>query len=111
MVNQKVLLDTNFILTCIKQKIDFFEWFNLQGIKIIIPLEVINELKMLEGREKNKLSLHAKFAIRLLKQNNFKKIDLEGGDKADKVIVQFAKQNPKVIIATLDREMKEQIKC
>ncbi len=39
----QVLLDTNFILNCINQKIDFFE--DLAGYKIIIPQEVINEIK------------------------------------------------------------------
>ena len=105
-----VLIDTNFILTCVKQKIDFFEWFKLKGIKIIIPLEVMNELKMLKGRSKSILALHAKFALSLLKKNKFKEIDLKGGDKADKVIIKFARENPDIIIATLDREMKEHIK-
>ena len=65
---------------------------------------------MLKGRSRNALALHAKFALKLLKQNTFKIIDLEGGDKADKVIVKFAKKNPNIIIATLDKEMKEQMK-
>jgi len=105
-----VLVDTNFILTCVKQKIDFFEWFKLQGIQVIIPLEVINELKMLKGRSKNILALHAKFALKLLKKNKFKKVDLDGGDRADKVIVKYAKEHPNIIIATLDKEMKYKIK-
>jgi len=105
-----VLVDTNFILTCVKQKIDFFEWFKLQGISIIIPLEVINELKMLEHRKKNVLALEAKLALKLLKKNKFRKIDLQGGDKADREIVRYAKQHPEIIIATLDREMKRKIK-
>ena len=71
---EQVLLDTNFILTCVKQKIDFFQWFKLNGFSIIIPMEVINELKMLEGRAKNLLALEAKFVLKLLKQNNLKKL-------------------------------------
>jgi len=45
---KQAILDTNFILTCVKQKIDFFEWFNLNGIEILIPLEVINEIKKIK---------------------------------------------------------------
>jgi len=107
---RQVLVDTNFILTCIKQKIDFFEWFKLNGFSIIIPFEVVNELKMLSGRSKGSLSLQAKFAIKLLKQNKFQEIDLEGGDCADKVIVNYARKHSDLIIATLDKEMKDQMK-
>ena len=104
-----VLLDTNFILTSIKQKIDFFEWFKLNGFCVIIPREIINELKMLRDRKKNLLALEAKFAFKILKKNKFKVIDLEG-DNADKLIVKYAKQHPDIIIATLDKEIKDKIK-
>jgi len=103
------LLDTNFILTSIKQKIDFFEWFKLNGFCVIIPREIINELKMLRDRKKNLLALEAKFAFKILKKNKFKVIDLEG-DNADKLIVKYAKQHPDIIIATLDKEIKDKIK-
>jgi len=105
-----VLIDTNFILTCIRQKIDFFEWFKLNGISVIIPIEVINELKMLAGRSKDALSLESKFAMKLLKNNKFQEIGLEGGDCADKVIVNHARKHPDLIIATLDKEMRDKIK-
>ena len=36
---KQALLDTNFILSCIRKKIDFFEEIRLMGIKIIIPEE------------------------------------------------------------------------
>lgn len=106
---KQAILDTNFILTCIRQKIDFFEWFKLNGISIIIPIEVINELKMLEGRKKNILALEAKLALKLLKTNQFKEIDLVG-NCADNAIVKFARENPDTIIATLDKEMRYKIK-
>jgi len=107
---KQALLDTNFILTCIKQKIDFFEWLKLKGFQIIIPKEVINELKMLKGRDKNILALESKLALKLIRQNKFKEIDLQGGDKADRVIIDYARKHPDLIIATLDREMKDKIK-
>ena len=107
---KNVLIDTNFILTCVKQKIDFFEWFKLNGISIIIPKEIMNELKMLSERGNNLLALEAKSALKLLSKNKFKQIDLEGGDSADKVIVNYVKQHPDVIVATLDREMKGKFK-
>ena len=91
---KQAIIDTNFIITCIKQKIDFFEELGLAGIQIVIPDQVISELK------KNKSSL----ALKLLKKEKlfFKKINL-GKGHVDKRIIDYAKENPEVLIATLDR--------
>ncbi len=97
---KQILLDTSFILTCIKQKIDFFE--ELVGNQILVPIQVIRELKNLE-EDNSKLSL------KLLDKHKFKKIDLELED-VDKGIINFAKENNKIIIATLDREIKKKTK-
>jgi len=93
----KILLDTSFILTCLKQKIDFFE--ELVGEEILIPVQVINEIKRLNNP----------LALKLLEKNKFKKIDL-GKGHTDKRIIKFAKENPKVIVATLDKEIKNKTK-
>ena len=106
---KQVLLDTNFLLTCIKQKIDFFEKIKLMGIQIIIPKQVINELKTLEHRDKTESSYESTFALKLLKKEKFQKADLQDA-KTDRAIIKFAKQNPEIIIATVDKEMKEKIK-
>jgi rRNA-processing protein FCF1 len=98
---KQVLLDTNFIITCMKQKIDFFEEITLIGIPIIIPEEVIGELEKLKQDQ----------ALRLLKkeQDKFSKIKLLGKN-VDNAIINFASKNPETIIATLDREIKTKIK-
>ncbi len=106
---KKVLLDTNFIVSCVKQKIDFFEYFELEGFQILVPEQVLNELKMLENRKKDLLSIHAKVALKLLEQKKFQKIDLID-DKVDRAIIKFAKKNPNVVIATLDREIRYKLK-
>jgi rRNA-processing protein FCF1 len=96
---KSVVLDTNFILSCMKQKIDFFEELYLMGIQIIIPEQVINELEKLKQEA----------ALRLLEKNKFKKIALEG-KIVDNSIINYAKENPSIIIATLDKEMQKKIK-
>ena len=96
---KQVILDSSFILTCIKQKIDFFEEIELMGIQIIIPKQVINELK----------GLKAKLALRLLDKHKFKKIDLKTKN-TDAGIKNYADKNKNVIIATLDKELKNKIK-
>lgn len=97
------LLDTNFILSCIRKKIDFFEEIQLMGIKIIIPEQVINEIKKFETKPE------ARLALKLLEKNEFKKIDL-GNGHVDKKIINYAKEKPELIIATLDREIKDKTK-
>lgn len=101
----EVILDTNFILSCIKQKIDFFEEIKLIGIRIIIPKQVLNELKILEQRGNS----NARIAFKLLKEEKFKEVDL-GDNKTDRAIVKFAKKNPSIIVATLDKEIQRKIK-
>ena len=96
----KVILDSSFILTCIKQKIDFFE--ELVGIQILVPEQVINEIKRLKNS-------NSKLALKLLEKNKFKKINI-GKGHVDKGIIKFAEENPKVIIATLDKEIKNKTK-
>ena len=97
---EQIILDTSFILTCIKQKIDFFE--ELVGTQILIPRQVINEVKNLKYP-------NSELALKLLEKNKFKKIDIRKGH-VDKRIIKFAKENPKFIVATLDKEIKNKTK-
>lgn len=104
-----VLLDTSFILTCIKQKIDFFEQLESEGFRIIIPKQVIYELeKIASSKQKLHFRENANSSLKLLKKSNFKKIDLKT-KAVDAGLIKFAKGNPKTIIATLDRELKKKI--
>ncbi len=97
---KQIILDTSFILTCIKQKIDFFE--ELVGTQILIPEQVINEIKNLKNPNSG-------LALKILEKNKFKKIDLGKGN-VDNLIIKFAKENPKSIVATLDKEIKNKTK-
>src|SRR3989344_6351984 len=103
---KQVILDTNFILTCIKQKIDFIDEISFQGVRVIVPNEVIDELELLK---KDKKSAAAAFALKLLSLNKFEKVSL-GTRKVDKGIIDYARKNPYVIVATLDEEIKGKLK-
>lgn len=111
---KRVLLDTNFILACVKQKIDFFEDIKFMGIKILIPKQVINELKKVVNSKKKLHSRNnAEIALKILEKekNSFKKIDLLNyGKNTDKRIKNFADKNENLIVATLDRELKSKMK-
>jgi rRNA-processing protein FCF1 len=101
---KEALLDTNFILTCVRQKIDFFEELFLLGIHIIIPEQVIREIKKFEKKKSE-----AKISLVLLEDNEFEYVNL-GNGKVDDLIIKYARKNPKVIIATLDAGIKNKIK-
>ena len=109
----KILLDTSFILTCIKQKIDFpslaDEIFD-EKIEWLYPFEVEQELKKISVRkgEKTKDKLSAKVSLEFIKTLNPKKIKLNN-ENVDMGIVEYAEKN-KVIIATLDKELKSKTK-
>jgi len=107
---KKAVLDTNFILTCVKQKIYFFDEVKFMGFEIVIPEEVIAELKKLQ-RSGDKLHLrnNAYLALKIIEKNQFKKIKL-GMKNVDKGLVELAKKDKETIIATLDKELKYKIK-
>lgn len=96
---RKILLDTNFIITCMKNKIDFYEELCMEGYEIVIPDEVLDEIE----------NLGYKDVLDFLKRKKFKKIKLDVKN-VDNGIVKYAKENPDVVIATLDREIKGKIR-
>jgi len=107
---KKAVLDTNFILTCVKQKIDFLDEIKFRGIEILIPEEVLEEIKRItDFGKKLHFRENAKLALKILDKGEFKKIKL-GTAEVDKGLINFAEKNKDVIIATLDRELKRKIK-
>jgi rRNA-processing protein FCF1 len=102
---EKILLDTNFILSCIRNKIDFLEELQLSGRKILLPIQVIDELKNIAKKEKYKFRKEAEFALKLIEKAPFEKIDLKN-KYVDKGIRNFIIKNKSVIVATLDKELK-----
>ncbi len=106
----EILLDTNFILTCVKQKIDFNSAANEifdKKIEWLIPEEVIEELKKLSERkgEKTKDKESAKLSLELIKIIPHKTIKLNN-QNVDKGIIDYLK-NKDIILATLDKKLKE----
>ena len=96
---KRVILDTSFIMTAVKQKIYFLEDIRLMGLQILIPDKVVREL---EG-------LKADLALKILKKNKFRLIKIKGKN-TDNAIISFAKKNPRIVVATLDADLKKRIK-
>lgn len=102
-----VLLDTNFILSCVAQKIEFFEQIESMGHKIIIPEEVIKEIVSISNSKKAvRFRNAAKLSLMILENEEFIKIRLQNKD-VDEGIKKLAEQDDKLIIATLDRAIKK----
>lgn len=108
----KVILDTNFLIYCAKNKLDYVEEIgNLinAGFELVVPMQVIEELKMLKNDKWKKVSGKDKMAIdlalQLLDANKVKKVKVSGKN-VDEGIVNLANEDKKNIVCTLDREMR-----
>ena len=105
----KVILDTNFLIYCAKEKLDYIEKINNllnEGFNLVVPDQVIGELKRLKikakkGKDKDACDL----ALKILDKKNIK-IVKPVGKNVDDAIMQLAQENSKNIVCTLDREMR-----
>lgn len=104
----EVLLDTNFIISCILRKIDFLSQLKEIGFKAVIPKKVIQELKDL--RLSSKTSREERVAIdvamEIISSKEIKKMTM-GIGKVDDMLIKKGKEG--VYIATLDNEIKRQV--
>ena len=110
----EILLDTNFILTCVLQKIDFVElseeMFN-EKLNWILPKQVINELKKIEKdlKQKRKFREGAKLSLEILETMNLKIVDLNKNPNIDIAIKDYIFDKP-IILATNDKGLKKRVK-
>ena len=109
----EILLDTNFILTCVKQKIDFFSLANEtidDKIVWIIPFEVMEELKEISKRkgetEVDKLS--AGIALEMVKVIAPQIVSIKNKN-VDEGIRRYV-EGKDIILATLDKGLRSKVK-
>ena len=109
----KVILDTSFIISCIRKRIDFISQLEDLGFKIVVPKEVFQELKDLRKNPKESFIDRKAIdvAFEMLKENKVKKITLgrrvERKNQVDLGLIK--KGNEGYYIATLDSEIKRQV--
>jgi rRNA-processing protein FCF1 len=108
----KVILDTNFLIYCAKEKMDYKEEIGElvnEGFQLVVPMQVINELDKLKndfmGKVSGKDKAACDLALQLLDKNKVKIIS-PIGKGVDKAIINLAKEDKNNIVATLDREMR-----
>lgn len=104
----KVILDSSFIISCIRERIDFLSQLAEQGFIPVVPREVLQEMKDL--RISNRVSHEDRVAIdvafELLEKNKVKKNSL-GTGRVDDWLIKRGQEG--IFIATLDKEIKKQI--
>jgi len=109
----EIVIDTNFILTCAKEKIDFAaitEEIIPEKITWVVPQQVLNELGQLKDRPgmKVKDKEAAKLSFALLQTIDPKVVDLGKNPNVDISIVNYALKSGGTV-ATMDRGLKERL--
>ena len=110
----KILLDTNFIITCAKQKIYFPSIANEiidQEIEWIVPQDVLNELGNLKDKKGSKVADKnaARLGFEILQNIRPALIELPGKNpNIDIKIVNYIIDKD-IILATLDKGLKGRI--
>ena len=106
---KQVILDTSFILTAIRNKVDFLEGITFLGFTPVLPKQVIWELENItESKKKLKFKDEARLALKILNKAKIKMIDIEN-NYVDQGIIDYAKENKGDIIATMDKALKQNI--
>lgn len=102
----KVILDTNFIVTCLREKIDFIGQLEEQGYEILVPKEVIEEMKDIRSDLPHDGKMAVDIGIKLIEQRKLKKISL-GKKKVDDGLIEKGREG--YHIATLDNGIREMV--
>jgi rRNA-processing protein FCF1 len=102
----EVICDTNFLIHLATNRIKNLDNLDVEigQITFVVPQVVINELSELEKKPEKKQDIE-------LTRNyikSFKIIPMDGSF-ADKELIDYVSKN-RVIVATMDRELKKQIK-
>lgn len=111
----QILLDTNFIIDCSKQNVNFESIMNgktLEDITWLVPEEVLTELRGLKfgGRIKTGELNAVTKAIEMTENLNPKTVKMSGKNKdVDTKIVEYLKDKP-IILATSDKELQSRVK-
>ena len=102
----EAVLDSSFIISCIKKKIPFFEQLKEKGFKIVLPREVEQELKDLRFNVAHEERTAIDLALELFISQKIKKMTL-GKRTVDEGLINLGKKG--AYIATLDVAIKRSI--
>ncbi|MEM4182092.1 MAG: PIN domain-containing protein [Candidatus Pacearchaeota archaeon] len=113
----KVVLDTNFIIYCLKKKIDIEEELKKLNedpyLEIIILSSILEELERFSKDKEKKLIERnlAKVFLEMIKERKINVNIVSSNQKnPDEAIKVFCSKNPDVLLASYDKELKKKIK-
>lgn len=102
----KVILDSNFIISCIMKNIPFIEQLEEKGFEILLAREISQELKDIKLKLPHKERKAIEIAFEMFGKSKFKKISL-GNEKVDLGLIHKGKEG--YYIATLDAAIKREV--
>jgi rRNA-processing protein FCF1 len=104
----QVILDSSFIISCIRERIDFLSQLQEQGFTPVVPREVLQEMKDLRisNRSSREDRLAIDVAFTLLEKSKVKKMSV-GQGKIDDFLIKRGQEG--IFIATLDNGIKKKI--
>ena len=102
----EVILDSNFIISCLRRKIDFLSELRLLGLTPMLPREVLQELKDLKMKLKHDDRAAINMALTLFEEDGIKKMKL-GNRTVDLGLIDKGKKG--IYIATLDSAIKRMV--
>lgn len=102
----KVILDSSFIISCVKRKIDFISELEEKGFEVLLAKEVLQELKDLRLNVSHDERKAIDIAEEFFRKRKFKKIAL-GQDRVDVGLIHKGKSG--YYIATLDAAIKREV--
>lgn len=107
-----IILDTNFLIYCAANKLDYVEQISEminENYELVVPVQVVNELKQLKADRYKKVSgkdkLAADLALQLINFYKIKKVKASG-KTVDEAIINLSKEDEKNIVCTLDQGMR-----
>ncbi len=107
----KIILDTNFIIYCTENKLDYASEIDAminEGYELVVPQQVVEEIEEL-GKTAKKFSdrTAAFLAMKVLRANNVKIVQTNAR-YADEAIISMMRIGD--IVATLDQELKQKLR-
>lgn len=106
----KIILDTNFIISCVKARIDFLSGLAEFGLgEVVVPIQVLAELQRVSLDKKTKIKDReaAKLGLKLVA--SLRKIKLEK-KYVDLGIISYIQNHLDDFVATIDKKLKAKLK-
>ncbi|MBI2971641.1 MAG: hypothetical protein HYY37_04465 [Candidatus Aenigmarchaeota archaeon] len=97
---QQILLDTNVLLLPVQRKVDIFD--ELRDAELLVLASSIRELEQL-SKGKGRPGAQAKATLQLLRSRNISILPTKL--RGDSAIMQYARANPSVTVATNDKQL------